>query len=372
MTEKNGSAGDQCGDRQRARALYELALEDISWHPETALKRFKWTKATLWKTAGSLEEIGLFSRSSETPSGWLALPPQAAAGNLLDTARSRMLDFYEDMTRTGVVMTDVLTQFKTIYMRQLEDNRLKVLEKQPEILATLERELLGAHSEVLLQGSGHLYTEALAPVCHSLLRRGVAVRVVVRSSTATLPQPAAKLRDLAAAGAEARISPTLPISFALVDDSMAMFYAPPSRLTEDDAAGPRMVVAHSPLVNEVLRPVFDHYWNHSASVVFQGQKAAGRRGSGEPAPEESGRPAAAAPAVSPAGRPRDKRQLALLRMLASGLTDQTISRHLGMHERTVRRKVAELAASLHAASRFQAGVNAAKAGWLDEDLDAAG
>ncbi|MFE0045698.1 helix-turn-helix transcriptional regulator [Streptomyces albireticuli] len=284
-----------------------------------------------------------------------------------------MLDFYEDMTRTGVVMTDVLTQFKTIYMRQLEDHRLKVLDKQPEILATLERELLGAHSEVVLQGSGHVYTEALAPVCLSLLRRGIAVRIVVRSSTATLPQPAAKLRDLTAAGAEIRISPTLPISFALVDDSTAMFYAPPSRLTEDDAAGPRMVVAHSPLVNEVLRPVFDHYWNHSASVVFQGQKAAGRRGSGEPEPRESGPPAgAAAPAVSPAGRPRDKRQLALLRMLASGLTDQTISRHLGMHERTVRRKVAELAASLHAASRFQAGVNAAKAGWLDEDLDVAG
>ncbi|WP_370070018.1 LuxR C-terminal-related transcriptional regulator [Streptacidiphilus sp. MAP5-3] len=52
-------------------------------------------------------------------------------------------------------------------------------------------------------------------------------------------------------------------------------------------------------------------------------------------------------------------------MLAAGLTDQAISRHLGIHERTVRRKIAELTTKLHANSRFQAGVNATKAGWLN-------
>ena len=54
----------------------------------------------------------------------------------------------------------------------------------------------------------------------------------------------------------------------------------------------------------------------------------------------------------------------LLQQLAAGAQDEQIARRLGVSLRTVRRRVADLMAELGADSRFQAGVEAAKRGWL--------
>ncbi|WP_165945224.1 hypothetical protein [Micromonospora sp. KC723] len=52
-------------------------------------------------------------------------------------------------------------------------------------------------------------------------------------------------------------------------------------------------------------------------------------------------------------------------MLASGAKDDAIARSLGVSARAVTRTVGELTTVLGAGSRFQAGVRAAKLGWLD-------
>jgi DNA-binding NarL/FixJ family response regulator len=54
----------------------------------------------------------------------------------------------------------------------------------------------------------------------------------------------------------------------------------------------------------------------------------------------------------------------LLEMLASGAKDEQIARALGMSLRTVRRRIASLMAELGADSRFQAGIEAVRRGWL--------
>jgi DNA-binding CsgD family transcriptional regulator len=58
------------------------------------------------------------------------------------------------------------------------------------------------------------------------------------------------------------------------------------------------------------------------------------------------------------------RQRELLRLLASGATDEVAARHLGLSVRTTRRHMASLMDSLQATSRFQAGAEAARRGWL--------
>jgi DNA-binding NarL/FixJ family response regulator len=55
---------------------------------------------------------------------------------------------------------------------------------------------------------------------------------------------------------------------------------------------------------------------------------------------------------------------ALLGLLAAGLTDSAIGRHLGTHPRTVQRRVRELLDRLGAGTRFQAGLQAVRRGWL--------
>ncbi len=58
---------------------------------------------------------------------------------------------------------------------------------------------------------------------------------------------------------------------------------------------------------------------------------------------------------------RDRRILALL---ANGLSDHVIARDLGISTRTVERRVRDLMNRLTATTRFQAGVQAARRGWI--------
>ena len=53
-----------------------------------------------------------------------------------------------------------------------------------------------------------------------------------------------------------------------------------------------------------------------------------------------------------------------LDLLQRGLTDEAAARELGVSVRTVRRRVAAVMELFDATSRFEAGVKAAKAGWL--------
>jgi DNA-binding CsgD family transcriptional regulator len=62
------------------------------------------------------------------------------------------------------------------------------------------------------------------------------------------------------------------------------------------------------------------------------------------------------------GRP-DERQF-LLEQLMAGATDEVIARKLGIGLRTVRRRVAGLMTELGVETRFQAGVEAVRRGWL--------
>ncbi|MFG1941758.1 helix-turn-helix domain-containing protein [Nonomuraea sp. NPDC048826] len=56
----------------------------------------------------------------------------------------------------------------------------------------------------------------------------------------------------------------------------------------------------------------------------------------------------------------------VVRLAAQGLSDETIARQLGVSVRTVRARFAEAMAELGAQSRFQAGVEAARRGWLGQ------
>ncbi|POX65512.1 hypothetical protein C3481_16365, partial [Microbacterium sp. Ru50] len=57
----------------------------------------------------------------------------------------------------------------------------------------------------------------------------------------------------------------------------------------------------------------------------------------------------------------------IVSLLGLGLPDEAIARHLGIGHRTVQRRVQALLVRLGAASRFQAGVLAARRGWWTPD-----
>jgi hypothetical protein len=61
---------------------------------------------------------------------------------------------------------------------------------------------------------------------------------------------------------------------------------------------------------------------------------------------------------------RNSERVFLLRQLQSGAKDEQIARTMGLSLRTVRRRIADLMIELGADTRFQAGAEAARRGWL--------
>jgi hypothetical protein len=62
--------------------------------------------------------------------------------------------------------------------------------------------------------------------------------------------------------------------------------------------------------------------------------------------------------------PRGSERTFLLRQLLSGAKDEQIARTMGLSLRTIRRRIAELMIELGADTRFQAGAEAVRRGWL--------
>lgn len=147
----------------------------------------------------------------------------------------------------------------------------------------------------------------------------------------------ATLEASALAGVRIAVADGLPFSGLIVDDKAALV----DLSRHDERADGSFVVRRLPAV-AALAAMCDIAFELSTPM---GPTLAVRSGESEGAPLAE----------------RDRRVLSLL---ASGATDQQISRSLGVSTRTVERRVATLMQGLAAATRFQAGVQAARRGWI--------
>ncbi|MDT0344374.1 helix-turn-helix domain-containing protein [Streptomyces litchfieldiae] len=124
------------------------------------------------------------------------------------------------------------------------------------------------------------------------------------------------------------------MNLVLVDDHFALVPADP-----DDPEAGAVLVRGAALVRS-FRTLFEYCW-YTAAPCPDGDTAV------------------------PAEDALSEQQRAVLRMLASGMKDEKIARALGVSLRTVSRLVSELMQELNTGSRFEAGVRAARRGWLD-------
>lgn len=139
-----------------------------------------------------------------------------------------------------------------------------------------------------------------------------------------------------AAGEQARVTTSLPLKLATFDRRVAFV---PHSLEQRDVAG--AIVVHPCSLLDLLLYVFDRLWQPATPLTPDGA------GLSEP---------------DPADPSTEARRL--LPLLASGMTDEAISRHVGWSYRTTRRRLAALLDALGADTRFQAGLFAARRGWL--------
>lgn len=164
----------------------------------------------------------------------------------------------------------------------------------------------------------------------------VAVAAAVQQGRRTRAiYPARALREApgvligrASIGEEIRVAPEVPTRLAVIG-SRALLPDPPGLVHER-----RLAIRHPGLV-EILVSYFEALWDRSVAVPALG--------SGDALP--------------------DLHDL-LLTQLARGAKDEQIARTLGVSLRTVRRRISVLMSELGVDSRFQAGVEAVRRGWL--------
>ncbi|MBD8868240.1 helix-turn-helix domain-containing protein [Nocardioides donggukensis] len=169
----------------------------------------------------------------------------------------------------------------------------------------------------------------------SAMARVIAAAVATgRSSRAIYPVVALTeapdmLRARAEAGEQIRILPTLPTRLLVIGDTHAIVPEPLGFVDE-----PRILVRQRSIV-EGFTLLFEELWNRAS-----------------PVPELD------------RGEARPDLRRFLLQQLAEGANDEQISRTLGISLRTVRRRVADVLIELGADTRFQAGVEAVRRGWI--------
>ncbi|WP_283138645.1 helix-turn-helix transcriptional regulator [Rhizohabitans arisaemae] len=155
------------------------------------------------------------------------------------------------------------------------------------------------------------------------------LRVIVPVETVPLPGVEGELTRLTSAGGQVRTLRKVPSWFvAIGEDAAALPVEWGGNLPEH---GYNFYLVRSPIVVSALRELFNELW--SRALPFR-------------TPTETGN------------------VLQVIRLAAQGLCDEHISRHLGVSVRTVRARFADALADLGAQSRFQAGAEAARRGWL--------
>ena len=174
------------------------------------------------------------------------------------------------------------------------------------------------------------------PEEYQLLGEGqVRYRTVYDRAALAIPGRMAEIWNGIRHGERARIAGSLPMKMALCDDRLALI---PVESSGEDVIRAAYLIHPSSLFDAVSE-LFEAVWDRAIPL------------NRAPSPEDDH--------SALTGRDRD-----LLGLLASGTTDETIARTFGWSVRTVHRHVHRIMTSVGAETRFQAGMEASRRGWV--------
>ncbi|MER6943558.1 LuxR C-terminal-related transcriptional regulator [Nonomuraea sp. NPDC000554] len=161
-------------------------------------------------------------------------------------------------------------------------------------------------------------------------RKLLTLRALIPVATLTAPGVREQVTRLVETGGRVRTLDRLPSWFMTAGPDAAGLPALWGGNLPDHAYN--FYLVRAPIVVGVLRSLFQELWGRAVPL--------------------------------PWGRRRSDGMVQVLRLAAQGMCDDSIARQLGVSVRTVRARFADAMAELGAQSRFHAGVEAARRGWL--------
>ncbi|MFD7741581.1 LuxR C-terminal-related transcriptional regulator [Streptomyces sp. MJM8645] len=212
---------------------------------------------------------------------------------------------------------------------------LEVVEDAAQVLAASRRLQLAARHQVRVidvppySGSSAYYLDQEV-LQRQRMAAGVVYRSIYHGCAFDDPVAGPNMARMVEAGEQARTLDEPPLKLALGDDDLAIV-----TLAADGRPGVVSLLIRPSGLLRALAAVFETLWRLAVPASVS--------------------------AVDLQIGERDRR---ILTLMASGATDDAIARRLGLGRRTVVRRVSALLAQLGATTRFQAGVQAARRGWL--------
>lgn len=282
-----------------------------------------------------LRAHGLVTRMAGRRRRYTAVDPEAAVEAMVRDRTNEL-----DRVRDSVLALSSI--FHAVRRRAGAGGTVEVLNGPEELGRWFVRLQHQVRDEMLVLDRPPYALAATNPVEPVSLGYGVRWRAIYAPEALEIPGALEEVEELAARGEQGRVLTGLPLKLAIADRRLALL---PLDLDVEHAQA--ALIRESTLLDALLE-LFEVYWRRAVPIgIGAGVYAAD---TGETAWNDTS-----------VGEPED-RQLAQL--LASGLTDSAIARQLGLSTRTMRRRTRQLFDELQAANRFQAGVQAARRGWL--------
>ncbi len=269
-------------------------------------------------------------------SGVSVADPALALGRLIEAREDELMSAYRTVSGTRSEVASLQMGFTRAPTGPEPDiERLEGVEAVRERIAELA--FFARVSVDAVQPGGPQSAAALEasrPLDLRAVRRRLRMRVVHEVRVLQDELNRLHLRELVMLGVGARVSDPPIGRMLIIDRQVALVPIDP-----DDSRRGALVVRNPGLVAG-LQDLFDRTWAAASELPWG---TAEQDADGEEVTDS------------------DRQVLA---MLASGCTDETAAREIGVSVRHLRRRIARLMSVLGARSRFEAGAEAARRGWL--------
>jgi DNA-binding CsgD family transcriptional regulator/DNA-binding MarR family transcriptional regulator len=317
------------GVSRHEEVVYEAIARRRQATPGDILPEVGLSRAQLTRTLGQLVDRGLATRSPGRPARYAAVPPEQVAAALIAERERDLLRLRAHARRLG---EEVRRHDPTWHDPA---DVIQVVQGAENLRATLVR--MQREARVQIRGFDRPpYLDN--PVGGNpeenqrLDDRSLTYRVVYDQSALAIPGRMAEIWRGIQRGEQARVYGHVPMKMVLCDDRLALIPV----MTDGYPADAAYLVNPSSLL-DAFSELFETLWDRAVAVNKAGH----------------GRP----------GGLSDQ-DADLIGLLASGATDETIARTVGLSVRTVHRHVHRIMAMVGAETRFQTGMEAVRRGWV--------
>ncbi|MFE7974030.1 LuxR C-terminal-related transcriptional regulator [Streptomyces shenzhenensis] len=288
----------------------ELA-RDTGRTPESATALLDWLRAH-----GLVLRANVLATAGDSGAGWSAADPDSALRALILKHETELLQIRGSLPRLH-------EHYRHSRRTDPGDNSVEQLHTWEDIGHRYHQLLRDAHTEILIWDTAP-YVVGTGGMEKVALSRGVTFRQLCDPDGLTAEVSAERA---SIGGLQARIHPDLPFRGAIADRSAAVI-----TLDHEPQNAKALFVRSSPLLDGLVM-LFETSWSRATPI-----------------------------GGDPTGLNEEERKV--MTLLAAGMKDEAIARQLGITTRTVRRRVQHLLTALQARSRFHAGVEATRRGWV--------